>query len=41
MEKNMSKFFVRDEQINKNNIQILEDDVNHIVNVLRMKKDDE
>lgn len=37
----MSKFFVRDEQINKNNIQILEDDVNHIVNVLRMKKDDE
>ena len=37
----MSKFFVENNQINNNNIQILGDDVNHISNVLRMKKEDE
>lgn len=37
----MSKFFVEDNQINNNKIQILGDDVNHISSVLRMKKEDE
>lgn len=37
----MSKFFVEDNQINNNKIQILGDDVNHISNVLRMKKEEE
>lgn len=36
----MSKFFVKTEQINKNDIVIIGDDVNHIINVLRMKKTD-
>ena len=36
----MSKFFVKTEQIENNNIIINGDDVNHIINVLRMKKDD-
>lgn len=36
----MSKFFVKTEQINNNNIVIIGDDVNHIINVLRMKKTD-
>ena len=37
----MSKFFVKTEQINNNDIVIIGDDVNHIRNVLRMKKTDE
>ena len=37
----MPKFFVRDSQINENIITILGTDVNHIVNVLRLKMDDE
>ena len=37
----MPKFFVKENQINNNKIQILGDDVNHIANVLRMKKEDE
>lgn len=37
----MSKFFVKTEQINNNDIVIIGDDVNHIINVLRMKKKDE
>lgn len=37
----MSKFFVKPEQIKNGNIMINGDDVNHILNVLRMKKDDE
>ena len=37
----MSKFFVKPEQIKNDNIIIDGDDVNHILNVLRMKKDDE
>lgn len=36
----MSKFFVKENQINNNNIEILGEDVNHIANVLRMKKED-
>ena len=36
----MSKFFVKTEQIENNNIIINGDDVNHIINVLRMKKGD-
>ena len=36
----MSKFFVKTEQINNNDIVIIGDDVNHIINVLRMKKTD-
>lgn len=36
----MSKFFVKTEQIKNNNIIINGDDVNHIINVLRMKKGD-
>ena len=37
----MSKFFVKTEQINNNDIVIIGDDVNHIINVLRIKKTDE
>ena len=37
----MSKFFVKTEQINNNDIVIIGDDVNHIINVLKMKKTDE
>ncbi len=37
----MSKFFVKNNQINNNSINIIGEDVNHIVNVLRMKKEDE
>lgn len=36
----MQKFFVRDEQINGNRIEITGTDVNHIVNVLRMRRED-
>ena len=36
----MSKFFVKTEQINNNDIVIIGDDVNDIINVLRMKKTD-
>lgn len=37
----MSKFFVKEEQISNNKIKIIGEDVNHISNVLRMKKNDE
>ena len=37
----MPKFFVKSNQINENMINILGTDVNHIVNVLRLKVDDE
>ena len=37
----MSKFFVNENQINGNIINIIDDDVNHIKNVLRLKIDDE
>lgn len=37
----MPKFFVRENQINGNFITITGEDVNHILNVLRMKKDDD
>lgn len=37
----MSKFFVKPEQIKESDIIIVGDDVNHIVNVLRMKSGDE
>lgn len=37
----MPKFFVKDNQINDNIINIVGTDVNHIVNVLRLKVDDE
>ncbi len=36
----MQKFFVKDEQINGNRIEITGTDVNHIVNVLRMRRED-
>ena len=36
----MSKFFAKTEQINNNDIVIIGDDVNHIINVLRMNKKD-
>lgn len=36
----MPKFFVKTEQINNNNVSIIGEDVNHIINVLRLKKDD-
>ncbi len=36
----MQKFFVREEQIKDNKIEIIGTDVNHIVNVLRMRKED-
>lgn len=34
----MPKFFVKDEQVDGENIKIVGEDVNHIVNVLRLKK---
>ncbi len=37
----MQKFFVKSEQIKENKIEIIGTDVNHIINVLRLKKDDE
>ena len=37
----MSKFFVNDNQISDKYISIIDDDVNHIKNVLRLKIDDE
>lgn len=37
----MQKFFVKSEQIEENIIKIIGTDVNHIINVLRLKKDDE
>ena len=37
----MPKFFVKSNQINENTIKIMGTDVNHIVNVLRLKIDDE
>lgn len=37
----MRKFFVNDENVVENRINILGTDVNHIKNVLRLKKDDE
>lgn len=36
----MQKFFVKDEQIRENRVEITGTDVNHIVNVLRMRKED-
>lgn len=37
----MQKFFIKSEQIEENTIKIIGTDVNHIINVLRLKKDDE
>lgn len=37
----MQKFFVKDNQVNGEIIEILGEDVNHIINVLRLKKEDE
>ena len=37
----MPKFFVKNNQIENNKINIIGEDVNHICNVLRMKKDEE
>lgn len=37
----MSKFFVKEKQINDNKIEILDEDVNHIKNVLRLNIGDE
>ena len=37
----MPKFFVKNNQIEDNKINIIGEDVNHILNVLRMKKEDE
>ena len=37
----MPKFFVKNEQIKDNEITILGEDVKHIANVLRLKKEDE
>ncbi len=37
----MQKFFVKDNQIDGEIIEILGEDVNHIINVLRLKKEDE
>ena len=36
----MHKFFVETEQINNNKIKIVNEDYNHIANVLRMKNGD-
>lgn len=36
----MQKFFVNDEQIKGDRIEIIGTDVNHIINVLRMRKED-
>ena len=43
MERNseMPKFFVKNEQKKDNEITILGEDVKHIANVLRLKKEDE
>lgn len=37
----MQKFFIKDNQIKDEIIEILGEDVNHIINVLRLKKEDE
>lgn len=37
----MYKFFITENQISNNKIQIIEEDVNHIKNVLRLKRNDE
>lgn len=37
----MPKFFVKQDQINKDIINILDEDVNHIKNVLRLQREDE
>ena len=37
----MQKFFVNDSQIVGNNVKITGDDLNHIINVLRLKVDEE
>lgn len=37
----MSKFFIKSNQIENNNIKIIGEDVNHIKNVLRLKVDDD
>ena len=37
----MSKFFVRENQINNNKIEIIDEDVNHIKNVLRLNVGEE
>ena len=37
----MQKFFVKDNQIKGEMIEILGEDVYHIINVLRLKKEDE
>lgn len=37
----MPKFFIKDNQINDNKITIIGEDVNHIVNVLRFKENNE
>lgn len=37
----MSKFFVKQNQIENNVIKVIGEDVNHIANVLRMRKNDE
>lgn len=37
----MSKFFVKQNQIENNFIKVIGEDVNHITNVLRMRKNDE
>ncbi len=37
----MYKFFVKENQIKKNRIEIRDDDVNHIKNVLRLQKEEE
>lgn len=37
----MPKFFVKQNQVNNNNITIIGDDVRHIINVLRKNKNDE
>ena len=37
----MPKFFIKNEQINNNKINIVGEDVNHIKNVLRLKIDDD
>ncbi len=37
----MQKFFVKNNQIEENIINIIEEDVNHIINVLRLKREDE
>src|SRR5574344_1785550 len=36
----MQKFFINEEQIKNNHIEIIGTDVNHIINVLRLKQED-